>query len=390
MKDFKIIIIIVLALTSCFKKTESKLESRAQLAPIQEHQQKIIASPVFSSSPTAFLNKKQREAIYFAASLEKEALKVLTKNTTFDGPTLFSVLSYIVEANSGVKNKAPSPLDCSRFRIDTQPKNQKTLRILKVCQKPESLVAEIQTGVDSDTMTVRFFVKEWISVLGYSATLGGTEIKCDLKVLNKKLEYLNCEGWNRMLNLTASSAEELRLKTFIFDRQGAHQFVLKGGIFKDLVEHKKIEVYAPIEGKIKRIENEIEVIDQYLEMPVVSETRPARIKINPNPQERKPEPEGDPNEKESQPKGQDEKSSEDSQEDSQKNSREGRQEGNEKSSEKSSQNSNEAYPEKSSEKSGEGDASKGREENGSKVGPNSSGNQNTDPINGGIPPGPGR
>ena len=34
---------------------------------------------------------------------------------------------------------------------------------------------------------------------------------------------------------------------------------------------------------VRRIENEIEVIDQYLETPVVSETRPARIKINPNP-----------------------------------------------------------------------------------------------------------
>ena len=380
--------LIVLALTSCFKKADPADEKKnTTLSPPADYVQYARTPLSQSSNFSPKLNKKQREAIYFAASLEKEALKVLTKNSTFDKPTLFSVLSYAIEADSGIKTKAPSPIDCSRFRIDTQPKNAKIFRILKVCQIPEGVVAEIQADLSSETMTIHFFVKEWISVLGYSATIGGDEIKCGLKVLNKKLDSLNCQGWIRMLSSTANSAEELRLKTFLFDRNSPHQFVLKGGIYKDLVEHKKIEVYVPVEGKIKRIEHEIEVIDEYLETHQISETRPARLQIKPNPQDKNPEPEGDFNEKENQQKSKSE-SGQENRESHQEN-RESGQESSQKSTEESGSENREKNREKNSEKNSEASGEKS-------IQPvlEQSIDSGADPLidqgNGGLAPRPGR
>ena len=384
-------VLIVLALTSCFRKADSISVQKnvASSFETSDSIQKNMTSLLRASDSLPKLNKKQREAIYFAASLEKEALKVLIKDSAFDKPTLFSVLSYAIEADSGIKSKAPSPLDCTRFRIDTQPKNEKIFRVLKVCQRPEMVVAEIQIGLGSEDMTIHFFVKEWISVLGYSTTLSGDEIKCDLKVLNKKLNYLDCQGWNRMLSSTANSAEELRLKTFLFDRQGVHQFTLKGGIYKDLVEHKKIEVYVPVEGKIKRIEHEIEVIDEYLETPPVPETRPARVQIKPNPQDKNPEPEGDFNEKENQQKSKSENQQE---------NRESDQDGNQKSRQKSRQKTTEESHPESRQKNIEDQRETNREERPIESKPSNSGNQSInsgsdqiiDPGNGSLAPSPGR
>lgn len=271
------IIFFVLTLTSCFSRKTSEFvqKNRPLVVGIESKEKKTGLL-----SAVAILKKEQREAIYFSASLEKEALKILTKNPAFDELTLFSVLSYSLETLYGVKKTAPSHLDCSRFRFEAEPNNKRIIRIYKICQKPNNLIAEIQLGLDSSQMNILFFSKEWVSILGLSATLSGKNIFCHLKIENKKLENLNCEDWIRTLNVTNTSAEELRLKTFLFERKSPRQFILKGGFFKDLIEHKKIEVYVPLEGKIKRLEKEIEVIDQYAEQISKEETRTGRMQIN--------------------------------------------------------------------------------------------------------------
>ena len=159
--------------------------------------------------------------------------------------------------------------------------------VFKICQKPESQIAEIEISPDQATLSIVFLPKEWIPVLGLSATLSGDNVRCALHIEKKKLTSLRCENWIRTLSVTNTSAEELRLKTFVFERNNSHQFILKGGIYRDLVERKKIEIDVPLDGKIKRFEKEIEVIDQYaetpaeLEKPSVENASPKRLQIMP-------------------------------------------------------------------------------------------------------------
>lgn len=258
---------LTLALSSCFaEKNKTSVQETSEKSASLAFENKIV--PV-QATPQQLFRKDQREAIYFSASLEKEALKILTKNPSFDELTLFSVLSYALETSYGVKKSPPSHLDCSRFRFVKQTEGSASkptkVVVFKTCQKPESKIAEIEISKDQANLSIAFLSKEWIPVLGLSATLYGENVRCELEIEKKKLASLRCQNWIRTLGVTNTSAEELRLNTFVFDRKNSHQFVLKGGLYRDLVERKKVEIDVPLEGKIKRFEKEIEVIDQYAE-----------------------------------------------------------------------------------------------------------------------------
>ncbi len=251
-----VIIGIILILTACFKKPDGLgVVASTPVLPVTP----IMPTPVKEK----LLSKIERESIYFAASLEKEALKLLLKEPSFDGLTLFSVLSYAVEIDSGIKKMAPSLLDCSRFRFERSLNIKSQLNIFKTCEKPEVLVATAALSELAPQMKITFYIKEWAQVLGLSVLTTGDNIICDIEIQNKKLQQLSCENWARSLSNSATAIEELRLKTFRFQRDDAKQFVLIGGRYKDLLERSKINIQVPLQGKITRWEKEIEIVDEF-------------------------------------------------------------------------------------------------------------------------------
>ncbi|OFZ29296.1 MAG: hypothetical protein A2622_07720 [Bdellovibrionales bacterium RIFCSPHIGHO2_01_FULL_40_29] len=276
MKEMKWILFFVFILTGCPQKPENTAPAAISVPAMPK-----IATKV--KKDESLLSKEQREAIYFSASLEREAMRLLTKNPSFDELTLFSTLSYAIETYAGIKKMAPSKLDCSRFSLRPDASNKKIVSVFKTCSKPDSLMAQIKMGLASSELQVIFYIREWVSVIGLAGTLTGSNIVCDLRIDHKKLTRLNCQNWVRTLSSDEVSAEELRLTTFAFDRNNANQFVLQGGVFKDLVERRKVEIKVPLQGKIKLIEKEIEVIDQFaetIEAPVApQESRSSRIQI---------------------------------------------------------------------------------------------------------------
>ncbi len=287
----KYIFSIIFFLTACFHKVDdqksSPLIATDAALSLTVSASKISAKPVLAMP---ILSKPQRESIYFSAHLEKEALKLLLKNSAFEQLTLFSVLSYIVETQSGVKKSPPQNLDCSRFRLDQSATNSairtQDILIYKSCQKPEILVARIEVDSLSADMKIIFVLKEWGPVVGLPVSLTGENIVCDLKLKDKKLEKLNCINWAYNVNTLTDSTEELRLKIFSFNRHDANQFVLKGGRYKDLVERNKVEIQVPLDGNIKLFEKEIKVIDDFAEQNQKNDVKPERIQIKGVPNEK--------------------------------------------------------------------------------------------------------
>lgn len=258
-------LILILTLTGCFKKEQPPALGLNQATSDQSisNQDLMKTEKGAEQTQSQTLNKEQREAIYFAASLEKEALRILTKNQNRDDLSLFSVLSYAVEAHSGIKKMAPSRLDCTRFELKADPTNKKEILVSKICEKPPKAVVQIRQGLDSSQMTIQFYIKEWASVVGLSVSVTGADVVCDLQMKNKKLSTLDCLHWSKNLLSSDTSAEEIRLKKFSFHREALNQLDIEGGFYKDLVEHKKVSLHVPLEGKIKLIEKEIEVIDEF-------------------------------------------------------------------------------------------------------------------------------
>lgn len=208
------------------------------------------------------ISKSLRESIYFANSLEREAMKLITKDGAWQRPTLFSVLSFITEIEAGVKKSTPMGLDCGTYDVQTSPT---VIDIYKTCVRPKSLVVSIRTLKAEENYQFEFMSREWPSVLGLSVSLTAPHIVCDMKIKEKKLQSLNCDNWQFQVSEDQLSSTVVKLTEFRFQRDAVQQFVLKGGFFKELVENKKIDIVVPLEGKIKVIEKEIEVIDEFAE-----------------------------------------------------------------------------------------------------------------------------
>jgi hypothetical protein len=210
-----------------------------------------------------------REALYFAASLERESLRLITHQNSFEGTTLFSVLSYAFEMNSGKKKMALSGLDCSRFKIETSGSD---FNLFKTCVKPFALIATIKSlNQAHDHYQVSFKLKEWSSIVGLSVTLTNSDVQCEFQLKDKKFHSLNCQNWTFAVAANSISATEIKLSTFTFNRDQQNQLSLVGGFYRDLMERKKIEVLVPLQGKIKLIEKEIEVKDDFAEKPKQNE-----------------------------------------------------------------------------------------------------------------------
>lgn len=210
--------------------------------------------------PNPEFSKVMREAIYFSNSLEREALKLILKDNSFQRLTLFSVLSYIAEINSGAKRSPPYGLDCGKFKVVRE---GKIIKVFKACVKPITEIARIQTTEEDKLFEVEFPIKEWANVVGLSVTLTGENLRCQLRIADKKLYGLRCHNWSYQTDSDQFSATVIKAKDFVFQRDAKKQFIIRGGFYKELIENKKIDILIPLEGKIKIIEKELRVIDEF-------------------------------------------------------------------------------------------------------------------------------
>jgi hypothetical protein len=208
------------------------------------------------------VSKVLREAIYFSNSLEREALKLILKDPSLQKQTLFSVLSFIMETESGAKKSTPHGLDCGKYEVR---KEERILRVFKTCVRPNIEVAIITTVEDEKEYKVDFMIHEWPDVVGLSVALTAPNVSCHLRLADKKLYSLVCENWSYLISEDQISSTVLKANEFHFQRDAEKQFVIKGGFYKELVENKKIDIIIPLEGKIKIIEKELQVIDEFLD-----------------------------------------------------------------------------------------------------------------------------
>ena len=208
------------------------------------------------------ISRVLRESIYFAASLEREALKLIVKNESSSRKTLFSVLSYVVENYSGARKSAPLGLDCAKY--DVQLKSDQWI-VSKACYKPVSEVVTIKTVREGSEYQFEFVTSQWGSVLGMSAVITGSNVICRMTIVDQKLSGFSCDNWIHQVSEDQISSTVVRANEFVFNRSATKQFIIKGGFYKELVQNKKIDIEVPLKGKIKVIEKELKVIDAFSE-----------------------------------------------------------------------------------------------------------------------------
>lgn len=246
---------IMLLTNSCTPKSTNlpKIEEKKIITSVESQNTALKTNSLEFS-------KTLREAIYFSNSLEREALRLILKDNSFQKLTLFSVLSYVVETNSGAKKSTPYGLDCGKFIVRRE---GRVLKIFKSCVKPLIEIADIRILEEERFYEIDFLIKEWAGVLGLAVALTGDDLRCQLSIKDKKLNELKCENWSYQTESDQTSSTVIKTKEFLFQREAQRQFIIKGGFFKELVENKKIDIIIPLEGKIKIFEKEIRVIDEF-------------------------------------------------------------------------------------------------------------------------------
>ena len=289
----------------CTKQSETQKAAHSESSAIQTDLKQPITDPVTESL------KKIATHFRFAASLEREILKTIRPD--FNLPmTQFEILSTVLDQRVGIK-KNFARVDCKLFKIE--PQNSLYL-FFKQCQNPPVRVADVETKIKNQ-ITVHFYTSEWSSVVGQSVVLTAADRVCVLTIEDDKLKRLSCENTNMALD-QALDVQELRLKEFVFDQKAEFQVQVSGGFYKNLVEHRKLSLKIPFDGKIKIIEKELKVRDDFAELDRSQKTGTEHIEIQ-NTQKQ-------PSEGVDGQKSNEEKSKKNNQEDNQESNQDGRKE----------------------------------------------------------------
>jgi hypothetical protein len=257
---FLIFALIVLNLSACRKKVETDKE--LQKVPIQNNS--VVSAKIKNTKNTEAKGvppRALRAAIYFASSLERESLRLILKNEELQKTTLFGVLSYSLESKAGVRKNIPRDLDCAK--IESVQKENAWV-ISKTCRLPFQEMAFINELKEKKHYEVIFNIEHWSSVLGMSAAITGSKISCSIYITDdEKLDRLSCQNWAYQVSEDKLSSTVVRADQFEFNREAQQQFVFKGGFYQELVKNKNIDLSVPMQGKIKILEKELKVIDDF-------------------------------------------------------------------------------------------------------------------------------
>jgi len=225
-----------------------------------------LSQDLLTTEQKMFKEHKVLDQLKFAASLEKEIFKVVLPEDQ-QRLSQFEVLSYALEQFLNVKSGQLVGYECQKLNLIQNGYQKFSFKSL--CLKEPKTLAEIvfQSGANH-SFVVRFFTKEWQSVIGTSAQLVGGDRECVFKIENKTLDNLTCD--HTVFNINQSSQDvslqDIRIKTFEYSRNGQQEVRLVGGLYKDMIEIKKIKLTIPTIGKIKYEEKKLKIKDDFADM----------------------------------------------------------------------------------------------------------------------------
>lgn len=234
------------------------------LSTLTEPQKKELRKNIFK----VFYN-----SLKFVASLETEVFKLVypqSENRIWP----LDVLAYAASKEAGLKITLKN-YDCQR--LEWVEKDEKLL-LQKQCSKPPLTLAQVTPIFLNKVQeplyyTIEFMNENWENILGPSAQLQAENRECTVVVVRGQVTSYNCKNTFFSTELGGLNLQEIRLPTFAFKRnsegsslQDIEMVQVKGAFYKDLIEVKKISLTIPLTGKIKIIEKELKVRDDFADL----------------------------------------------------------------------------------------------------------------------------
>lgn len=268
MRDFLILTfqIGLIFFLGCFKVNYEKKQNNTSVAQEKSDNNHLNSSATsyqlkdFSNQQSKDQLKALAEEFRFLSNVERETMRALRPQFSIS-MLPFEVISTILDQNVGIK-KNFARIDCRLYQIKWI--SDEHLQIEKQCQKPFSIIVDIK-NIKNKNKEVIFYTREWANLLGNTVALTAPNRICQYTVAEEKIKSFQCEKTVFGLAET-TDVQELRLDQWLYQAEpktARYQLEVSGGIYKDLVEHRKIKMIIPFEGKIKVTEKALKVRDDF-------------------------------------------------------------------------------------------------------------------------------
>lgn len=268
MKRFLFLICLSSAVTlvSCFFRDEK---------PVVAPPSGVLLKPAESKSIQAKIEKKDVKgsgdsnkdktlnviARYFekADAIHREAWWVLAAERRPVGKSPFGKVQRALLSSQNMKLSNKSIFRCDRYlvkrdvmslhgypqRAEIFEKCSEKIEAKKIAQFDASRANEIQ---------VVFFPENLEEILGLGATVINKSIQCTLRGNDREqLVSLKCQDWAQ----ERSKEHMIRLDVYDYEMEGRNLIKLRGKVYENLSESRKIEADVPVEGKIFVTETEL-------------------------------------------------------------------------------------------------------------------------------------
>lgn len=216
-----------------------------------------------------------------ADGVHREAWWVLseTRNPISKSPFGKVERSFLTAQNLKLPNK--SLFRCDRYTMKRDVKGvsgyPQMAEIYEKCsEKTAAKKIAYVTAHNEQNVSVTFYPDNLEEVLGVGPAILNRIMECTLKSQDGHLTELNCKNWAQ----DRSKEHMIRLDEYHYVKAGRNLIKLRGKVFENLTETRKIVADIPMEGKIMVVETEL-----YAPAPSPSPTPTAVTTKGPNGEE---------------------------------------------------------------------------------------------------------
>lgn len=245
------------SLLSCFlfKKEEKPVESPVKTVVVQ----KLAPTPASEAgTKDKTLNVFAR---YFeqADAIHREAWWVLTSERYSTGRSPFGKVQRALLASQNIKLPNKSLFRCDRYLVKRDVMGVKgfpqSAEIFEKCsEKSEARKIAYYTSENEKEIKVTFYPEHLEEILGLGATVLNKTIQCTIRGNeNAVIVSLICKDWSQ----DRSKEHMIRLDTYDYEKEGRNMIKLRGKVYENLSDIRKIEADVPMEGKIEVKETEL-------------------------------------------------------------------------------------------------------------------------------------
>lgn len=225
-----------------------------------------------------------------ADAIHREAWWVLSSDRRPIGKSPFGKVQRALLSSQNVKLSNKSLFRCDRYLVKRDIMSlqgfPQQMEVFEKCSEKQAAkkIAQVSAASAKD-IQVTFYPENLEEILGLGATVINKSIQCVLKGNEQEqLLSLNCKDWAQ----DRSKEHLIRLDTYEYQKAGKNLIKLRGKVYENLSDIRKISADVPLDGKIEVVETELYPAEPVptptpktsptpVKAPVVAEPAPAPI-----------------------------------------------------------------------------------------------------------------